>query len=78
MRCTCKRWFCHESETSKWRSQKVWRATEEQKISTQVWRILREKININVLKERTEEDIGVYTKEECSIPAGMGKYIPVI
>ena len=21
--------------------------------------------------------IGVYTQEECSIPAGMGKYIPV-
>ena len=24
-----------------------------------------------------EENVGVYTKEECSIPAGMGKYIPV-
>ena len=32
------------------RSGKVWRATEELKISTQVWRIPREKININVLK----------------------------
>ena len=55
------------------RSGKVWRATEELKISTQVWRIPREKININVLKERTEEDVGVYAKEECLIPAGMGK-----
>ena len=46
----------------------VWRATEEQKISTQVCRIPCKKININVLKERTEEDIGgVYTQEECSI-----------
>ena len=34
-------------------------------------------MNINVLKERTEEEVGVYAKEECSIPAGMGKYIPV-
>ena len=56
---------------------KVWRATKEQKITAQVWRIPCEKININVLKERTEEDVGVYTKEECSIPAWMGKSIPV-
>ena len=56
------------------RSGKVWRATKEQKISTQVWRIPREKKNINVLKERTEEDVGVYANEECSILAGMGKY----
>ena len=46
-------------------------------ISTQVWRIPIEKININVLKERTEEEVGVYAKEEGLIPAGMGKYIPV-
>ena len=58
-------------------SGKVWRATKEQKISTQVWRIPHERININVLKERVEEDIGVYAKEECSILVGMGKYIPV-
>ena len=32
-----------------WRSGKVWRATEEQTISTKVWRIPHEKININVL-----------------------------
>ena len=24
-----------------------------------------------------EEKVGVYEKEECSNPAGMGKYIPV-
>ena len=54
------------------RSGKVWRATKRLKISTQVWRIPCEKININVLKERTEEDVGVYTKEECSIPLGWG------
>ena len=24
-----------------------------------------------------EENVGVFAKEECSIPAGMGKYIPV-
>ena len=41
------------------RSGKVWRTTEEQKILTQVWRISREKININVLRERTEEDVEV-------------------
>ena len=55
----------------------MWRATEEQRISTQVWGIPREKININVLRERVEEDVGVYAQEECSISPGMGKYIPV-
>ena len=39
-----------------------WRATEEQKISTPAWRIPCEKININVLKERMKENIGVYAK----------------
>ena len=34
------------------RSGKVWGATEEQKISTQVWRIPHEEININILKDR--------------------------
>ena len=28
------------------------------------------------LRERLEVDIGVYAQEACSIPAGMGKYIP--
>ena len=43
-------------------------AIEEQRISTQVWRIPRKRININVLKERVEENVGVYGKEDCSIP----------
>ena len=59
------------------RSGRLWRATVEQKISTQVWRIPCEKIPINVVRERPEEAIGVYAQEECSFPAGMGKYIPV-
>ena len=58
--------------------EKVWRTTEEQRISTQVWRIPWVKININVLRERLEEDVRVYAQEECFIPAGMGKYIPVL
>ena len=33
--------------------------------------------NINVLRERPEEDVGAYAQEECFIPAGMEKYIPV-
>ena len=41
------------------RSGRVWRATKEQRISTQVWRIPSEKININVLREMPEEDVGV-------------------
>ena len=46
-------------------------------ISTQVWRIPRERISINTLIERPEDAVGVYAKDTCSIPAGMGKYIPV-
>ena len=42
-----------------WRSGKVWRATEEQKISTHVWRIPHERTNINVLKEKVEKIVGV-------------------
>ena len=34
-------------------------------------------ININVLKDGVEENVRVNAKEQCSIPAGMGKYIPV-
>ena len=48
-----------------------------QEISAQTWRIPREKMNVNVLQSKSKESIGVYTKENCSIPAGMGKYIPV-
>ena len=47
-------------------------------ISSQVWRIPREKIIVNTLNERPEEATGVYAKEDCSIPAGIGKYIPVL
>ena len=53
------------------------KTTEEQLILSQVWRIPREKFSINTLNERPEEATGVYAKENCSIPAGMGKYIPV-
>ena len=58
-------------------SGKVLRATEAQRISRQVWRIPCERISINAVSERLEEAVGVYAKEECSIPTGMGKYIPV-
>ena len=55
------------------RSGRVWRATKELKISTQVCRISDEKISIIVVRERTEEEVGVYAQEECSIPTWMGK-----
>ena len=58
------------------RSGKVLKATEAQRISTQVWRIPFEKISINVVSERPDKAEGVYTQDKCSIPAGMGKYIP--
>ena len=56
---------------------RVLKTTEEQMILLQVWRIPREKISINTLNKRPEETTGVYAKEDCSIPTGMGKYIPV-
>ena len=46
-------------------------------ISMQVWRIPCEKISINTLNERSEEAVGMYVKDDCSIPVGMGKYITV-
>ena len=46
-------------------------------ISMQVWRIPHEKIGINMLSKRSEEAVGVYAKDDCSILAGMGKYILV-
>ena len=58
------------------RMERVLKATEDQRISLQVWRIPLEKIIINSLNERPEEAMGVYAKEDCSILAGMGKYIP--
>ena len=48
----------------------LWTATRKQEIP-------HEKITINVLKDGVEENVGVYAKEQCSIPAGMGKYMPV-
>ena len=56
---------------------RVLKATKDQMISMQVWRIPREKIGINMLNERPEEAVGVYAKDDCLIPAGMGKYISV-
>ena len=55
------------------RSGKTCTATREQEISSQTWRIPIEKMNINVLQGGVEENIGVYAKEKCLIPAGMGK-----
>ena len=66
---------CHSFINKK--SGVVLRATKDQMIPTQVWRILRERISINMVQERSEEFVGVYTKYACLIPIGMGKYIPV-
>ena len=41
------------------RSRKISRATKEQEISVQTWRIPREKMNINALQDRIKENIGV-------------------
>ena len=46
-------------------------------ISMQVWRIPHEKIGVNTLSEGLEEAMGVYAKDDCLIPAGMGECIPV-
>ena len=59
------------------RSGRVLKATKDQMIAMQVMRIPLEKISINALSERPEEAVGVYAKNERSIPAGMRKYIPV-
>ena len=48
------------------------KATVDQRISMQKWRIPWEKISINTLNETPEEATGVYAKEDCSIPAGTG------
>ena len=52
------------------------KATEDQRISMHLWRISREKICTNTLKEMPEEASGVYAKENCLIPAGMVKIHP--
>ena len=51
------------------KSRRIWNATSDQKISTQVWKIPGEKVTINVLKDGIEENVGVYAIEQCSIPA---------
>ena len=56
---------------------RVLKATKDQMISMQVWRIPLEKIGFNTLSKRPEEALGVYAKDDCSIPVGMGKYIQV-
>ena len=66
---------CH-SFISK-RSGRVLKATEDQMILMHVWRIPCERIGVNTLNEMPEEAVGVYAMDDCSIPAGMGKYIPV-
>ena len=66
---------CHSFNSR--RSRKVLKATEAQRISTQVWRIPCERVSINAVSERPVEAVGIYAQDECSIPAGMGKYIPV-
>ena len=56
-------------------SERVLKATEDQMISMQVWRIPHEKISFNTLNEGPEEAVGVNAKDDCSISVGMGKYI---
>ena len=53
------------------------KTAKDQIISTQVWRIYHEKISINAVSAWPEETIGVYAQDQCSIPTGMGKYIPL-
>ena len=48
------------------------KATEDQRILLQVWRIPSKKISINTFKERQKEAPGVYAKEDCLIPAAQG------
>ena len=59
------------------RTGRVFKASENNRISVQVWRISCKKISINTSNERPEEAAGVYAKEDCLISAVMGKYIPV-
>ena len=52
-------------------------ASKDQMISNQVWRILIERVTINMVQEMSEEVVKIYAKETCWVPAGMGKYIPM-
>ena len=38
---------------------KILRATKAQEISTQAWRIPKEKVTINILKDEVQENVGV-------------------
>ena len=51
------------------RSGRGMKATEDQMIMMNVWRIPHEKIGVNTLSERPEETVGVYAKDDCSIQA---------
>ena len=66
---------CHSFKGK--RMGRVLKATEDQMMTMQVWRIPHERICVNTLIERLEEAVGVYAKDDCSILAGMQKYIPV-
>ena len=55
----------------------MFKATKAQRILTQVWRISCEKISINAVSMRPDKAVGVYAQDYCSIPTGMGKYIPL-
>ena len=50
------------------------KATKDHMISVHVWGIPRKRIGVNRLNERPKEAKGVYSKDDCSIPAGIGKY----
>ena len=78
-RSALRAWFVDEGCHSfiSLRSGKVLKPTKAQRISTQAWRIPCEKICINAVSERLDKAVGVYAQDECSIPAEMGKYIPV-
>ena len=58
---------CHSFLSKK--SGMVSQATNDQIISTHVWRIPWERTSINTLQERQEEAAGVYAKDNCSIPS---------
>ena len=45
------------------RSGKVLKATKAQRISTHIWRIPCDRININAVNERPEEVVEVYAKD---------------
>ena len=74
-----------ESESSGWRMQQLQKSEvgEDMESNRRTRDInpnlenFAENINVNVLKDGVEKNVRVYAKEQCSIPAGMGKYIPV-